>query len=109
VSTSRKLRCFVATAFGYEDTDYIYDQWIKPAVEEAELIPIGIDRIIHNDRSDARIRTELINADVVIADLTYARPSVYWEAGFAEHMVSVIYTCRKDHFSPLLGDKQGHH
>lgn len=32
-----------------------------------------------------------------IADLTYTRPSVYFEAGFAQSLVPVIYTVRKDH------------
>ena len=35
--------------------------------------------------------------DIVIADLTYARPSVYYEAGYAQRKIPVIYTCRKDH------------
>src|SRR5512143_4051755 len=103
----RKLRCFVAMAFGHEDTDYVYAQWIEPAIENAGLFPVRVDKIIHNDRIDTRIRDELLKADVVVADLTYARPSVYWEAGFAERSVPVIYTCRKDHFSPLPDDKFG--
>jgi hypothetical protein len=32
------------------------------------------------------------------ADLRYARPSVYFEAGYAERSVPVIYTVRRDHF-----------
>ena len=62
------------------------------------MIPIRVDKIVHNDRIDARIREEIKKADVLIADLTYARPSVYWEAGYAERAIPVIYICRKDHF-----------
>jgi hypothetical protein len=39
----------------------------------------------------------LRRSDFCIADLTYARPSVYFEAGFAERSVQVIYTVRSDH------------
>ncbi|MDO8137601.1 MAG: hypothetical protein Q6354_08175, partial [Candidatus Brocadiales bacterium] len=33
--------------------------------------------------------------------------SVYFEAGFAQRDVPVIYTCRKDHFSPRADDSYG--
>lgn len=36
--------------------------------------------------------------------LTYARPSVYYEAGFAERTVPVIYTVRRDHLHARSGD-----
>ena len=98
MGTSKKLRCFVAMAFGHEDTDYLYDHCIKPTIQNVSMIPIRVDKIVHNDRIDARIREEIRKADVLIADLTYARPSVYWEAGFAEREIPVIYICRKDHF-----------
>src|SRR5262249_24978205 len=47
--------------------------------------------------------------DFAIADLTYARPSVYFEAGFAQREVPVIYTCRGDHFKYQSEDSQEHH
>jgi nucleoside 2-deoxyribosyltransferase len=103
----KPLRCFVAMPFGRSDTDQVYDQYIQPAIEAVGLIPIRVDRIVHNDRIDQRIREEIKHADVLIADLTYARPSVYWEAGYGERSVPVIYTCRKDHFSPKEGDITG--
>jgi hypothetical protein len=71
------------------------------------MIPVRVDRILHIDRIDAKIRSEIQKADIVVADLTYARPSVYWEAGFAERQVPVIYTCRSDHFKNNAEDKYG--
>lgn len=32
---------------------------------------------------------------------------MYFEAGYAERVVPVIYTCRRDHFSPKESDKDG--
>ena len=43
-----------------------------------------------------------------IVDLTYARPSAYFEAGYLEGLgKGVIYICRKDHFKPKETDKHG--
>ena len=75
-----KPRCFVAMAFGQKDTDAIFRALRKT------LGPLGVnaqrvDRIEHNDNIDTRIISEIEAADLVIADLTYARPSVYFEAG----------------------------
>lgn len=101
------LRCFVAMAFGHGDTDAVYDKWIKKAIRAAGLAPIRVDRIIHIDRVDSKIRGEIKKADVVVADLTYTRPSVYWEAGFAERESPVIYTCRSDHLRDRPDDDFG--
>lgn len=109
LTSQPSLRCFVAMAFGNEDTDTLYDQHIVKAVEAADMLPIRIDKLIHMDRIDARIRSEIAKADVVIADLTYARQSVYWEAGYAERESPVVYTCRRDHFHPVENDPHGNY
>jgi hypothetical protein len=54
-----------------------------------------------------KIIAELNKSDVAIADLTYARPSVYFEAGYAQRSAPVVYTCRKDHLSARADDKFG--
>jgi len=87
-------------AFDRDDTDTWFDQLLKPILDESSLAAIRIDRVEHNDNIDARIIAEIEKADIVIADLTYARPSVYFEAGYAQRSVPVIYTCRKDHLQP---------
>ena len=83
-----KLRCFVAMAFAHKDTDAIFSALRKT------LGPLGVnaqrvDRIEHNDNIDTRIISEIEAADLVIADLTYARPSVYFEAGYA-HLLGIV-------------------
>jgi hypothetical protein len=32
------LRCFVAMAFGHDDTDFVYDQYICKAIESAKRV-----------------------------------------------------------------------
>ncbi len=101
---AKKIRCFVAMAFGRADTDALYKKLIEPAIRGLGMTPVRVDRKEHNRNINEVIMDELRQADLVIADLTYARPSVYFEAGFAEARTSVIYTVRRDHFSPRDDD-----
>lgn len=51
------------------------------------------------DVIDNKIMVDILTSRFVIADLSYANPGVYWEAGYAQGLgKNVIYTCRKDHF-----------
>lgn len=87
--------------FGDPQTDEIYDRLIEPVFRNLKIIPVRIDRINHNENIDAKIIQELKVCDFALADLTFARPSVYFEAGFAQgRAVPVIYTCREDHLGP---------
>jgi nucleoside 2-deoxyribosyltransferase len=94
----KEPRCFVAMAFGHEDTDAIYDKYIKPTVKKFGFTPRRIDRVLHNDYIDRKIIEEIKTANICVADLTYARPSVYFEAGYAQREIPILFTCRKDHF-----------
>jgi hypothetical protein len=94
-------------AFGRDDTDAVYDNLIEPTLRTKGIVPIRVDRIEHIDDIDDRIIAEIEKCDFALADLTYARPSVYFESGFAERKVSVIYTCRKDHLTPKPDDEFG--
>jgi len=58
-----------------------------------------IDERHHNENIDQRILAEIDRADLVLADLTYEGPSVYFEAGYAlARKIPVVYSCRSDHF-----------
>jgi hypothetical protein len=92
-----KPTCFIAMAFGREDTDLLYENLILPVLKSLNINPIIINRQEKNDDLNFQIIEELKACDFAIADLTYARPSVYFEAGFAQRAVEVIYTVRSDH------------
>jgi hypothetical protein len=95
-------------ALGHKDTNDVYVSLLKPTLDSLEVEPRRVDLIVHNDDIDDRIIREIEDADFVIADLTYARPSVYYEAGYAERAgTPVIYVCRKDHLTPKAGDARG--
>jgi hypothetical protein len=48
----RKLRCFVASALGYDDLDRVYTKLIKPTLEPLHVAVSRVDRVDHNDDID---------------------------------------------------------
>jgi len=91
-------------AFGKDDCELLYDTQIFPTLNGLDLEVIRVDRREHKDDLNNFIIRMLESSDMVIADLTYARPSVYYEAGFAERKIPVVYTARKDHLSRLQAE-----
>lgn len=96
--TGNRVNCFIAIRFGKPDTDAIYEK-IERIVIELGLYPRRIDQIEHTENINQKILLELDESDITIADLTYARPSVYFEAGYSHRKTPVIYTCREDHLN----------
>ncbi|MGN6803894.1 MAG: hypothetical protein ACTHJN_18490, partial [Ginsengibacter sp.] len=113
ILTMRNLTCFIASAFGYPDVDSIFDKTLKVLFKELKIKPLRVDRINHNDKIDKKIIELIEECDFGIVDLTYARPSAYFEAGYVEGLgKKVIYISRKDHFkqkdSDVLGNEKIH-
>lgn len=84
-------------AFDRTDTDLIYSKYIEPVLIKHKVKPIIINRQEDNRDINLQIIDQLDHCDFCIADLTYTRPSVYYEAGYAQKFVEVIYTVRSDH------------
>jgi hypothetical protein len=104
----RKPTCFIASAFGHRDVDAVYSKAIVPVLRELGVKPVRVDRINHNERIDSKILSLISQSDFGIADLTFARPSVYYEAGYIEGLAkNVIYIARKDHFKQKETDLHG--
>lgn len=103
-----ELSCFVACAFGKENVDLIFDRAIEPVLTELGMHVNRVDRIEHNDDIDDKIIELIHTCDVCVADLTYSRPSVYFEAGYFTGLNKpVVFTVRKDHFTPKENDIHG--
>jgi len=103
-----KLKCFVASAFGHEDIDTIFDEAIEPVLDKLNVTPLRVDRVEHNDDIDDKIFELLNQAHFCLADLTWARPSVYYEAGYAFGQGKpVVYIARNDHFVDHKDDPAG--
>jgi hypothetical protein len=103
----RQLRCFVASAFGHDDVDHVFTKLIKPTLRPLRVVVSRVDRVDHNGDIDNKIMEMLDAADFCIADLTYARPSVYYEAGYALATKPVIFIARQDHFKARDEDPHG--
>ncbi len=94
--------CFIISAFGDPDCDKIYDEVYVPICESLNLKPVRLDK--ENDGSLVmnQIITFINDSEVIIADLTLARPNCYFEIGFAmgaKKESRVFLTCREDHSS----------
>ncbi len=102
------MKCFIASAFGHDDVDAVYDNCVNPLLKQLSITPLRADRVVHNEDIDDKIFELLDTADFAIADLTYARPSVYYEAGYATGKGKpVIYIARDDHFKASDRDPEG--
>lgn len=85
-----KKRCFVVMGFGVK-TDYVngrkldlnksYRLLIKPVVESKGLVCVRADEITHSGSIDVQMYKELLQADLVIADLSTANPNALYELG----------------------------
>ena len=85
-----KKRCFVVMGFGTK-TDYVsgrkldlnksYKYLIKPVVESKGLECIRADEILHSGSIDVQMYKELLQADLVIADLSTSNCNAIYELG----------------------------
>ena len=82
--------CFVVMGFGkktdYEtgrtlDLDKSYKNLIKPAAERAGLRCVRADDIVHSGMIDVPMYEQLLNADVVVADLSTSNVNAFYELG----------------------------
>lgn len=90
---------FVASAFGKADTDLLYDNVFKLVCNQCSKKPVRVDLNEHEQTITESILRGISDSACVIADLTYARPSVYFEIGFTHGLgIPLLLTCRKDHY-----------
>jgi len=89
-NTGPQKTCFVVMGFGKKtdfetgrvlDLDKSYKNMIKPAVEAAGLKCIRADEIVHSGLIDKPMYERLLNADVVVADLSTSNKNVFYELG----------------------------
>ena len=63
--TRKKPRCFIAMAFGREDTDLFYDNLVLPTLKKNNVTPIIINRRMSNDDLNIQIIEQLGKASSV--------------------------------------------
>jgi hypothetical protein len=89
-SAPEKGTCFVVMGFGKKtdfetgrvlDLDQSYLSLIKPAVEATRLKCIRADEIVHSGLIDVPMYEQLLNADVVVADISTSNRNALYELG----------------------------
>jgi hypothetical protein len=87
---SARRTCFVVMGFGKKtdfesgrtlDLDKTYRNIIKPVVDECGLACVRADEIRHSGVIDVPMYTQLLAADLVIADLSTSNPNAMYELG----------------------------
>jgi hypothetical protein len=87
---NEKKTCFVVMGFGEKtdfetgrklDLDKTYRIIIRPAVEQAGLVCIRADDIVHAGVIDRHMYEQLLHADVVVADLSTSNLNAIYELG----------------------------
>ena len=90
MSAETPKTCFVVMGFGKKtdfetgrvlDLDMSYKNMIKPAVEAAGLKCVRADEIVHSGIIDVPMYEQLLNADVVVADLSTSNKNAFYELG----------------------------
>ena len=92
---------FVVMQIGDAQLDNIYEQAIAPAITACGLEPRRVDR--HNE--GGLLKSEIVKfletSELIIADVTNARPNVYLEIGYAmglDKFQQLVLCVREDHF-----------
>ena len=75
-------RGFVAMSFS-RTRDAVWENVIKPAIEDAGYSPIRVDKIHFNERIDDEILSQIRRCRFLVADFTEQKAGVYFEVGFA--------------------------
>ena len=96
---------FVAMAF-HDELKAAYDDGIQPAIEhDCKLTALRVDREHFKEKICDRIIVDIRRAEFVVADFTFHRGGVYFEAGYALALGrTVVWSCREDHFGDLHFD-----
>ena len=81
-----------------KDMNDTYTNAIYPALDDTGYKPYRVDLDKSNTNMiDNKIIAEIRKSGLLVVDLTGARPSVTFEAGFAMGLgIELIWTCRED-------------
>ncbi len=106
---TRRTTIFVACAFGHDEVDLLYEKHFLPACQSANYEAVRVDMTEPKQSITEAILEGITECACVIADLTYARPSVYFEVGLAHGLgIPLLLTCRSDHHRGKADDKKVH-
>lgn len=92
--------CFVIMPIGNPETEIIWKEVYYPVIDKAELNPVRIKEEDDGTLMPVQIIQYINNSQLLIADLTFARPNCYLEIGYTwgiNKYSNLILCCREDH------------
>jgi nucleoside 2-deoxyribosyltransferase len=102
IKRNRNKQVFIAMKF--KGMDSVYNK-IYQAIDEAEFIPIRIDKKDHINDISFEIQYEISKSGLVVADVTGQNQGVYFEAGYAKGLnIPVIWTCNVNEVNDIHFD-----
>lgn len=106
---TRRTTVFVACAFGYDEIDLLYEKHVLPECKSVNYDAVRVDMTEPKQSITEAVLEGITESACVIADLTYARPSVYFEVGLAHGLgIPLLLTCRSDHHRGKADNKKVH-
>ena len=103
-------QAFVIMQIGNQELDKLYDDVIESVVKSCQLIPRRVDKHNEGELLKSEIIKFIKSSDIIIADLTNARPNCYLEIGFTMGLgkyKNLILTAKEDHNSDSQNYKGG--
>jgi hypothetical protein len=106
---SERSTIFVASSFGHNDVDLLFESEFKPACNAFGYTPFRVDLSEPSWTITESIVRGIQETECLLADLTYARPSVYFEIGLAHGLgIQSVLTCRQDHYRGTKDNERVH-
>jgi hypothetical protein len=91
---------FVIMQIGDAQLDGVFERAIVPALADCGLAAKRVDRHNRGGLLPVEITAFIDESEILIADLTNARPNCYLEVGYAigvDKLTNLILTAREDH------------
>jgi hypothetical protein len=105
----QRTTVFVACAFGHGEIDTLCERQFVPACTAIRYEAVRVDLTEPKRSITNAILEGITECACVIADLSYARPSVYFEVGLAHGLgVPILLTCKSDHHRGKRDDRRVH-
>jgi nucleoside 2-deoxyribosyltransferase len=93
-----QITVFIACAFDNTEINSLYTCCLEPACESLGYKPIRVDMIEPQYNITNTVIESIQESAAIIADLTHARQSVYFEVGLSHGLgIPLVLTCRADH------------
>lgn len=100
---------FIACRFGNKEIDKLCEDVFFPICKNNGYKALRIDQSEPTLTITDEIIQSILDVEIIIADLTFARPSVYFEVGYAiGNGIDYLLTCRKDHLKKVNDELKVH-